>query len=76
MLIFKAALVTHFSSGIASLNGRLDIVTMMLEDDNVDANLENVAGSPCLDIALTSEILKVAKCREEHKSVCLGRRQS
>jgi hypothetical protein len=49
---------------------------MMLEDDNVDANLENVAGSACLDIALTSEILKVAQCREEHKSFCLGRRQS
>ncbi|KAI2512884.1 hypothetical protein MHU86_1430 [Fragilaria crotonensis] len=57
----------------ASLKGKLDAVAMMLGDNNVDANLKNIAGSSALDVALACGMLDVAQCLEEHKKACLRR---
>ena len=48
------------------MKGRLDMVTKILDDDNVDANLKSIAGSSALDIALACGMLEVARYLEEH----------
>ena len=49
------------------------MVTKILDDDNVDANLNTVAGSTARDVALACGMLEVAQCLEEHTKAELRR---
>ncbi len=50
-----------------SQKGRLDIVKMMLENDNVDASLKNIAGLTARDAALACGMFEVAQFLSTHK---------
>lgn len=50
----------------ASQKGRLDIVVMMLERNNVHTAVKNKAGLTALDVARNCGMMEVAQCLEEH----------
>jgi ankyrin repeat protein len=54
----------------ATLSGRLDVVSMLLDLNAVDANVKNNAGSTALDIARNCQMVDIAKCLEKHACSC------